>query len=98
MLKDVVLAADDLGVDVHHTMDHIVLMGDLNYRTKTPATSNSEGREVGEGASALLYIAEACSQDMMALQSDPLWFNRKYNLLHAKRSTCYPKKEELTVK
>lgn len=98
MLKDVVLAADDLGVDVQHTMDHIVLMGDLNYRTKTPATLNDEGTMVGEGASALLGIAAASLQDMQAMQFDPLWFRRKYALLHGKKSALYPNAEELEVR
>jgi hypothetical protein len=97
MLRDVVLAADDLGVDVQHTMDHIVLMGDLNYRTKTPARLNEEGTLIGEGASALLGIAEASLQDMRAMQYDPSWFNRKYALLHGKSSPLYPNADELQV-
>jgi hypothetical protein len=97
MLKDVVLAADDLGVDVQHTMDHIVLMGDLNYRTKTPAMPNEEGIVIGEGASALLGIAEASFQDMKAMHYDPQWFNKKYALLHSKKSSLYPNEEELQL-
>lgn len=98
MLKDVVLAADDLGVDVQHTMDHLVLMGDLNYRTKTPAMMNEEGTMIGEGASALLGIAEASLLDMRAMQYDPHWFKRKYALLHGKNSPLYPNAEELEVR
>jgi len=97
MLKDVVLAADDLGVDVQHTMDHLVLMGDLNYRTKTPAMPNDQGVMIGEGASALLGIAEASLQDMRAMQYDPFWYNRKYSLLHCKKSPLYPDADELQL-
>ena len=97
MLRDVVLAADDLGVDVQHTMDHVILVGDLNYRTKTPALPNEEGTLIGEGASALLGIAEASLQDMRAMQYDPFWYVRKYALLHAKKSPLYPDADELKV-
>ena len=97
MLKDVVLAADDLGVDVQHTLDHLILMGDLNYRTKTPPTANSEGTIIGEGASALLGIAEASLLDMKGMNYNPKWFERKYALLHGKDSPLYPDSEELLV-
>ncbi len=39
MLKEVVLASEDVGCDMQLLHDHLVILGDLNYRMNTPTVS-----------------------------------------------------------
>lgn len=95
MLKEVALASEDVGCDLQLQHDHVVVMGDLNYRMNTPAILDATGREsVGEGASALQGIAAAAAMEMKALGDDPYWFRRKYSLMYGPRSPLYPPTEE----
>ncbi len=96
MLKEVALASEDVGCDLQLQHDHVIIMGDLNYRMNTPAIVGFDGKEsVGEGASALQGIALASSIEMRALGDDPYWFRRKYSLFYGPKSPMYPCAEEI---
>ncbi|CAE7767548.1 inppl1a, partial [Symbiodinium microadriaticum] len=55
MLREVVLASEDVGGDMQYLHDHLVVLGDLNYRMNPPGGSTG----AGSGQTALSSIAIA---------------------------------------
>mmetsp|Transcript_12130 Transcript_12130/g.18320 ORF Transcript_12130/g.18320 Transcript_12130/m.18320 type:complete len:1126 (+) Transcript_12130:138-3515(+) len=93
MLRDVVLASEDVGCDMQLQHDHIIILGDLNYRMNTPPQGG-----VGEGQSALFGIAAASAAEKRAMGDDPNWFKRKYELFYGPRSErCLSDAERVEV-
>lgn len=86
VLRELVLATDDLGCDVQHQHDYFVLMGDLNYRMNTPPGTT--------GLGILQMIAEAAKVEKRALDNDPNWIKRKYALMNGPSSPDFPSVEE----
>jgi hypothetical protein len=86
VLRDLVLAADDLGCDVQHQHDYMIMMGDLNYRMNTPHGTT--------GLKILQLIAEAATVEKAALGEDTQWLNRKYALMNAPSSPDFPSPSE----
>jgi hypothetical protein len=97
MLREVVLASEDVGCDMQLQHDHLVILGDLNYRMNTPSLPKSNrGRQtgLGEGQSALLSIASAAFAERSALGDDPHWVRRKYGMFYGPDSPmCIPPEE-----
>lgn len=97
MLREVVLASEDVGCDMQLQHDHLIILGDLNYRMNTPAIQKNIGGKqsgIGEGQSALLSIASAAFAERSALRDDPFWIQRKYGLFYGPDSpNCIPKEE-----
>ncbi|CAM9281795.1 unnamed protein product, partial [Ectocarpus fasciculatus] len=87
VLRELVLATDDLGCDVQHQHDYFFLMGDLNYRMNTPAGTT--------GLSILQLIAEAAIVEKAALDNDEKWIDRKYALMNGPASPDFPSEEEV---
>jgi endonuclease/exonuclease/phosphatase family metal-dependent hydrolase len=93
ILKEVILAPEDTGFDLHLQHDHIVLMGDLNYRMDTARTAKE-----GVGESILTNVAEAGAIQKSVLNDDSYWVGRKYNLLRSKKTDkLYPGEQELKL-
>lgn len=102
MLREVVLASEDVGCDMQLQHDHLIILGDLNYRMNTPPVPKGRGRQnaLGEGQSSLLSIASAAFAERSALGDDPHWVRRKYGLFYGPESPMYipPEERELLVK
>ena len=82
MLREVVLASEDVGGDMQYLHDHLVVLGDLNYRMNPPGGAGG----AGSGQSALSSIASASAAEMRALNDDPNWCRRKYDLFYGPKS------------
>ncbi len=89
ILKEVILAPEDLGFDLHLQHDHILVFGDLNYRMDTDG--------VGGGVNSLTGVAVACTLEKQVLNDDPSWLNRKYNLLRHSSDPLHPSIEEVKL-
>lgn len=102
MLREVVLASEDVGCDMQLQHDHLIILGDLNYRMNTPPLpKSSRGRQagLGEGQSVLLSIASASFAERSALGDDPHWVRRKYGLFYGPESPmCIPPEERDLLK
>lgn len=94
MLKEVVLATEDIGCDLQLQFDHIIIMGDMNYRMNTPAglMANTSAASI-----TLNAIANAANVEMKVLNNDPYWFRRKYAMLQGPKSPMYPVEEEMAI-
>ena len=94
MLKEVVLATEDIGCDLQLQFDHIIIMGDMNYRMNTPAglAANTSAASI-----TLNAIATATNIEMKVLNNDPYWFRRKYAMLQGPKSPMYPVEEEMAI-
>lgn len=88
ILKDLSLAEEDIGFDVHFQHDHIMLMGDLNYRMRN---------EVGGGVSALTGVAVASLIEKHTLNDDRNWLARKYNMLQYKYPNLPENRHEMQL-
>jgi hypothetical protein len=92
-----VLASEDVGCDMQLQHDHLVILGDLNYRMNTPPVlKGGRGKQggLGEGQSALISIASAAFAERAALGDDPHWVRRKYGLFYGPESAmCIPQEE-----
>lgn len=86
ILKEIVLASEDAGFDLQLQHDHIVIMGDLNYRMDTVYE--------GDGDSALTTTAEAMSKEKQAMGSLDDWMDIKYNLLRSTFDRQYPSEKQ----
>jgi hypothetical protein len=89
VLRELVLAPDDFGVDVQLQHDYMIMMGDLNYRMNTPPGHT--------GLTVLQSIAEAASVEKTALENDSNWIQRKYKLMHGRSDPGFPSAEELAL-
>ena len=89
ILKEVILAPEDLGFDLHLQHDHIMVFGDLNYRMDTSGT--------GSGVNSLTGVAIACVVEKQIMGDDPLWLSRKYNLLRHHSDPLHPTIEEVKL-
>ena len=85
ILKEVVLAPEDVDFDMHLQHDHVFFTGDMNYRMQCSADGPY-----------LLNIVEACKAEKSVLGDDPQWLARKYSLLRSPRGDdlMYPKASE----
>lgn len=89
ILKDVTLAPEDLGFDLHLQHDHVFVFGDLNYRMDTTGA--------GGGVNSLTGVAVACTIEKSTLSDDANWLARKYNLLRHPSDVLYPSFEEFKL-
>ena len=91
ILKEVTLAAEDLGFDLHLQHDHILVFGDMNYRMDSASS--------GGGMGSLTGVAVACLLEKTVFGDDPQWLRRKYNLLrsHNAADPLFPSHEELKL-
>jgi hypothetical protein len=89
ILKEVILAPEDLGFDLHLQHDHILVFGDLNYRMETDG--------VGGGVNSLTGVAVACQLEKSILNDDPLWMAKRYNLLRHVTDPLHPSIEEVKL-
>jgi len=87
VLKELTLASNDYNFDSHLQHDHLVFMGDLNYRMDATATE----------VSALTGVSNAAELEKQAFGDDPNWVRRKYAKLCAPTSPEYPSAEEMRV-
>jgi hypothetical protein len=94
MLREVVLASEDVGCDMHLLHDHLVVLGDLNYRMNPPVVQNKLLAAAVGSVSALSTIANASLAEMRALDNDPNWYRRKYDLFYGPRSPKFMSPEE----
>lgn len=89
ILKQVILASEDLGFDLHQQHDHVFVFGDLNYRMDTTGA--------GGGVNSLTGVAVACGIEKSTLQDDINWLARKYNLLRHHTDVLYPSLDEVKL-
>jgi hypothetical protein len=89
ILKEVTLAPEDLGFDLHIQHDHVMVFGDLNYRMDTSGS--------GSGVNSLTGVAVACTIEKHVLGDDSLWLMRKYNLLRHPSDPLYPTIEDVKL-
>jgi hypothetical protein len=89
ILKEVILAPEDLGYDLHLQHDHILVFGDLNYRMETDG--------VGGGVNSLTGVSVACQLEKSVMHDDNLWVARKYNLLRHHSDPLHPSIEEVKL-
>lgn len=87
ILKEVTLAQEDLGFDLHIQHDHLLVFGDLNYRMET-----KEG-----GLNSLTGVAVASLIEKQVMGDDPRWVARKYNLLRSFDDVLHPSLEEIKL-
>lgn len=85
ILKEVVLAPEDVDFDMHLQHDHVFFTGDLNYRMNQEADGGY-----------LSSIIDACRTEKSELGDDPQWLARKYSLLRSPKGDdpMYPKSTE----
>ncbi len=76
----------------HSQHDHIVIMGDLNYRMDR-TKSAMEGIEM----SILTNVAVAANIEKECLGGDEGWITRRYNLLRCPRDAKFPSETERTM-
>lgn len=89
ILKDLNLIPEDNGFDIQFQHDHLLVLGDLNYRMET---------DLMNGPHNLLYkVIQACSIEKDALlntstvlTSVSSWLELKYNLLRELNDRLYP--------
>lgn len=84
ILRELRLTPEDVGFDLHMQHDHVLFMGDLNYRMDA----------VTSGVSALTGVAVACSVEKGVFDDDPNWMRRRYALLYGPRSSEHPSAAE----
>lgn len=89
ILKEVILAPEDLGFDLHLQHDHILVFGDLNYRMDTSGA--------GGGVNSLTGVAVACTIEKQELGNDPNWLASKYNMLRHHLDPLHPSIEVLKM-
>eukprot|EP01038_Epipyxis_sp_PR26KG_P012324 gene12324-16529_t len=87
ILREVILAPEDLGFDLHYQHDHVFVFGDLNYRMEAGSS----------GIGTITGVAVASLIEKNAMNDDYEWVHRKYNLLRAKSDQLYPNLEELRI-
>jgi hypothetical protein len=105
MLREVVLASEDVGCDMQLQHDHLVILGDLNYRMNTSRGAiggAGAGKQsgLGEGQSVLNSIITAALAERTALGDDPHWVRRKYGLFYGPESPMLipPEERELLLR
>ena len=88
ILKEVVLAPEDVDFDMHLQHDHVFFSGDMNYRMMHEADGPY-----------LATIVEACKAEKSVLGDDPQWLARKYSLLRSPKGDdpMYPKDNEMAL-
>jgi hypothetical protein len=82
ILKEVTLAPEDLGFDLHLQHDHVFVFGDLNYRMDT--------NQDGGGVNSLTGVTVASAIEKQTLGDDPMWIARKFNLLRHQSDPFHP--------
>lgn len=87
ILRELNLSPENLGFDLHHQLDHTIILGDLNYRMDT--------KNSAEGITSLTNVAIACSVEKDYLDGDSSWLKRKYNLLRTAADPVHPSKAEI---
>eukprot|EP01034_Spumella_vulgaris_P036848 gene36848-45459_t len=87
ILKEVTLAPEDLGFDLHLQHDHMFVFGDLNYRMETKEA----------GVNSLTGVAVASLIERNAMGDDPNWIQRRYNLLRSFSDPLHPSIEEIKI-
>lgn len=89
ILKEVTLAPEDMGFDLHLQHDHVLVFGDLNYRMDTDGD--------GGGVNSLTGVTVACNVERQSYGDDPKWIHRKYNLLRHSSDPLYPTISEIKL-
>eukprot|EP01035_Chromulina_nebulosa_P017241 gene17241-22768_t len=90
LIRELNLTNDDIGFDIQLQHDHVVVLGDLNYRTDTD--------EFGGGYNLLEGVAQACIIEKNILTSSNTsnlsWLKQKYNLLRVTTDPLFPNENE----
>ena len=89
IMKGLTLAPEDAGFDLHLQHDHVLVFGDLNYRMDSVAA--------GGGMGSLTGVAVACLIEKRALNDDPNWLRRRYNLMRNPSDPLFPSIEEIKL-
>lgn len=89
ILKEVTLAPEDLGFDLHLQHDHVLVFGDLNYRMDTDGD--------GGGVNSLTGVTVACGVEKQGYGDDPNWITRKFNLLRHNSDPLFPTIQEIKL-
>jgi hypothetical protein len=89
ILKEVTLAPEDLGFDLHLQHDHVLVFGDLNYRMDTDGD--------GGGVNSLTGVTVACGVEKQGYGDDANWIARKFNLLRHHSDPLYPTIQEIKL-
>lgn len=86
ILRKLNLSPENIEFDLHLQHDHMVVMGDLNYRMDTQG--------IGGGVPCLTGVSVACLIEKNSLGDDSGWLQRKYHLLRSISDPLYPSPEE----
>jgi hypothetical protein len=89
ILRELILAPEDVGFDLHLQHDHVMVFGDLNYRMDSEAS--------GGGMGSLSGVAVACLIEKSDMQDDPNWMARRYNLMRSHKDALFPSIEEIRI-
>lgn len=93
ILRELVLATEDSGFDLHLQHDHIVIMGDMNYRTRNAELL----AQSGIGPSLLGGVAQAAATEKGVLQNDGRYLQRKFQLFRKRTDPLFPNAKEFTL-
>ena len=87
ILTQFVCAPEDAGFNLQLQHDHLVFMGDLNYRMEC----NEENTGDNYLTSTLELASEACVIEKSSLNAGGVeWFDRRYDLLRARSDPLFP--------
>jgi hypothetical protein len=99
ILRDMNLAQEDVGFDVQFQHDHLFFLGDLNYRMDKRTLGGvvvTGGSVQTDGtATSLVGVTIASKIEKKALGNDPLYIQRRYNMLRHPSDPLYPSIKEL---
>jgi hypothetical protein len=90
LLKELNLTPDDIGYDAHFQHDHLIVVGDFNYRMDT--------EHIGGSSGLLAAVASACLLEKQTLtrgqEIHTSWLKKKYDLLRSRKDIMYPSEYE----
>ena len=91
ILKSLILAAEPTGNLLHYQVDHLIFLGDLNYRINPP------GGHADASVLSSLAQAQLTEKAIITTSTSNNWMELRSNLLRAVSDPLYPSKDTIDI-